>query len=109
MLVSRGDCVAYAAADFQCRNCLKGQGARDCLPEKLDDGKDIYREKITAIIDHAQINTLTVAHDAGALLPRGLLAHRTARPSRPHKRKVPLKAVIVSIDGGKRCSREEWV
>ena len=98
------DCVAYAAADFHA-SMLKGKVLAIACP-KLDEGKDIYREKITALIDHAQIATLTVADDAGALLP-GAPGHRAAGPP-GGEAEVPLKAVIVSIDGGKVLS-EEWV
>jgi ferredoxin len=98
------DCVAYAAADFHAA-MLKGKVLAIACP-KLDDGKDIYREKITAMIDHAQINTLTVLMMQVPCC-RGLLAI-AQQALQAAKRKVPLKAVIVSIDGGKVLS-EEWV
>ena len=84
---------------------LKGKVLAIACP-KLDDGKDIYREKITAMIDHAQINTLTVLMMQVPCC-RGLLAI-AQQALQAAKRKVPLKAVIVSIDGGKVLS-EEWV
>jgi ferredoxin len=97
------DCVAYAAADFHA--LLKGKVLAIACP-KLDEGKDIYREKITALIDHAQINTLTVLMMQVPCC-RGLLAIAQQALEAAH-RKVPLKAVIVGIDGGKVLS-EEWV
>jgi ferredoxin len=98
------DCVAYAAPDFHSA-LLKGKVLAIACP-KLDDGKDIYKEKITALIDHAQINTLTVLMMEVPCC-RGLLALAQQAREAAH-RKVPLKAVIVSIDGGTVLS-EEWV
>jgi ferredoxin len=98
------DCVAHACADFHAR-FLAGTSLAIACP-KLDDGREIYQEKITALADHAQINTLTVAMMEVPCC-RGLLAMAQAALAKAH-RKVPLKAVIVSIDGGKILS-EEWV
>ena len=98
------DCVAYAAPGFHAR-FLDGKALAIACP-KLDDGREIYQEKITALADHAQINTLTVLMMEVPCC-RGLLAIAKAALAKAH-RKVPLKAAIVSIDGGKVLS-EEWV
>ncbi len=98
------DCVAHAAADFHSR-FLRGKVLAVACP-KLDDGREVYREKITALVDHAQINTLTVAMMEVPCC-RGLLAIAQAAIAKAH-RSVPLKAVIVSIDGGRVIS-EGWV
>jgi hypothetical protein len=61
-------------------------------------GKDVYREKVTALIDHAQINSLTVAMMQVPCC-RGLLA--LAEQARANaQRKLPLTAAIVSIKDG---------
>jgi ferredoxin len=98
------DCVAYAVPDFHAK-FLAGKTLAIACP-KLDEGKDIYREKITALIDHAQINTLTVVMMEVPCC-RGLLALAQQACANAH-RKIPLKAAIVSIDGGSLLS-EEWV
>ena len=53
------DCVAYAAGDFH-KDFLKGKGLAIACP-KLDDGQEIYVNKLRSMIDDAKINTLTVA------------------------------------------------
>ena len=52
------DCVAPAVPDFQGK-FLKGRALAIACP-KLDEGKDVYRDKIMAMVDTARINTLTV-------------------------------------------------
>ena len=52
------DCVAYALGDFH-RDYLKDKSIAIACP-KLDQGQDVYLEKIKAWIDEAKINTLTV-------------------------------------------------
>ena len=90
------DCVAYAAGSFHA-SFLKGKVLAIACP-KLDEGKDVYREKITALIDHAQINSLTVVMMEVPCC-RGLLA--LAEQARANaQRKVPLTAAIVSIKDG---------
>jgi ferredoxin len=94
VLVS-ADCVAHAVPNFQ--SLLAGKSLAIACP-KLDEGKDIYREKITALIDHAGIASLTVAMMEVPCC-RGLLAIvEQARAAA--RRKVPLTALVVAIDGG---------
>jgi len=90
------DCVAYAAGSFHA-SFLKGKVLAIACP-KLDEGKDVYREKITALIDHAQIKSLTVVMMEVPCC-RGLLA--LAEQARGNaQRKVPLTAAIISIKDG---------
>jgi len=98
------DCVAYAMGGFHA-SLLKGKTLAIACP-KLDEGKEIYREKLTALIDHAQINTLTVAMMEVPCC-RGLLdiAQQAVEKA---GRKIPLKAVVVSISDGAVLS-EKWV
>ena len=98
------DCVAYAMGGFHAA-FLKGKSLAIACP-KLDEGKEIYREKLTALIDHAQINTLTVLMMEVPCC-RGLLAIAQQAVEKAH-RKIPLKAVIVSISDGAVLS-EKWV
>ena len=98
------DCVAYAMGSFHA-SFLKGKTLAIACP-KLDEGKEIYREKLTALIDHAQINTLTVLMMEVPCC-QGLLAIAQQAVQKA-ARKIPVKAAIVSIDGGKVLS-EQWV
>ncbi|HUJ73585.1 MAG TPA: 4Fe-4S binding protein [bacterium] len=90
------DCVAHAVGNFH-SSMLAGKALAIACP-KLDDGQEVYREKITALIDHAQIASLTVAMMQVPCC-RSLLG--VAQKARDHaRRKIPLKAVIVAIDDG---------
>ena len=98
------DCVAHAVAGFHER-FLAGKALTIACP-KLDEGKDVYRDKIIAMIDSARINTLTVVMMEVPCC-RGLLAIAQDALSRA-ERKVPLKAIIVGISDGE-ILQEEWV
>ncbi len=97
------DCVAYALGDFH-KDHLQGHALAIACP-KLDEGMDIYREKITALVDEAQINTLTVmimqVPCCGGLLQVAKSAVEQAT------RKIPIKAKVVSLQG--EILQEEWV
>jgi len=103
-IVLAADCTAFAMGSFHER-FLKGKALAIACP-KLDEGADIYREKLTALVDHAQINTLTVAVMEVPCC-RGLLALAQEAVGRA-KRKVPVKAVTIGIKDGAVLS-ERWV
>ena len=96
------DCVAYALGDFH-RDYLKDKSIAIACP-KLDQGQDIYLEKIKSWIDEAKINTLTVlimqVPCCGGLLN---LAQQAAEGA---TRKVPVKYVVVGVQG--EILQEEW-
>lgn len=96
------DCTAYAAGNFH-RKFLKGKKLAIACP-KLDSNLDIYIDKITAMIDHAMINTITViimqVPCCGGLLRIVQQAVSAAQ------RKVPVKAVVLSLEG--RVLQEQW-
>lgn len=97
------DCVSFALGDFH-KNHLKGRSLAIACP-KLDDGQDVYLEKIQALIDDAKINTLSVMIMEVPCCS-GLL--RLARKAAENaSRKVPVKCVVVGIQGD--IIREEWV
>jgi len=98
------DCVAHAVPDFHGK-LLSGKALAIACP-KLDQRKEIYRDKIVALVDHARINTLTVAMMEVPCC-QGLLAIAQDALSRA-QRKIPLKAVIVGINGGETLE-EKWV
>ena len=102
-LLVAADCTAFAMADFN-QTCLPGNKLVIACP-KLDSNQEVYLAKLTALIDAAQVNTITVmimeVPCCGGLL-------RTARMAAERAgRKVPIKAVVVGVDGEIR--KEAWV
>jgi ferredoxin len=102
-VVLAADCVAYSLADFHER-FLQGKSLAIACP-KLDEGQDVYMEKIRKMVDEAKINTLTVVMMEVPCC-RGLL-QMTQAALQSAKRKVPLKAVIVSTRGD--VTSGEWI
>lgn len=96
------DCVAFSMGNFHSKY-LKGKGLAIACP-KLDSGKDIYVEKLTAMIDNANINTLTVmmmeVPCCSGILQMAKMAVDQAQ------RKVPIKAIMVGLDG--QIRKEQW-
>jgi ferredoxin len=89
------DCVAYAVADFH-KNHLQGKSIAIACP-KLDSNLESYLEKLTALIDEANIHTLTVmTMEVPCCRGRLALAQQAASQT---KRTIPIKSVIVSIRG----------
>lgn len=97
------DCVAYSVGDFH-KDYLKGKSLAIACP-KLDEGQDVYEEKIRMMIDESKINTLTVmimqVPCCGGLLAIAKRAAETAT------RKIPIKALVMSLQG--EVLSEEWV
>jgi NAD-dependent dihydropyrimidine dehydrogenase PreA subunit len=97
------DCVSYTLGDFH-KEYLDGKTLGIACP-KLDDGTEIYEEKLKALIDSAKINTLTVmimqVPCCGGLLQ---LAQNAAAKA---ERTVPVKCIIVGLQG--EILQEEWV
>ncbi len=97
------DCVGYALGDFH-REFFKGKSIGIACP-KLDEGQDIYQEKIKAWIDDAKINSLTVMiMQVPCCMGLLNLAQQAAQAS---SRKVPIKSVVVGVQG--EVLEEEWV
>jgi len=101
-LLLAADCVAFALGGFH-SNHLKGKSLAIACP-KLDQGTEIYIDKLTSMIDISKINSITVmmmeVPCCGGLLQmaRTALANAT--------RKVPVKKMIVGISG--EILQEEW-
>ena len=97
------DCTAFAMGGFH-RRLLRGKALAIGCP-KLDDNLETYVEKLTRMIDEARINTLTVVMMevpcCGGLLQVAQAAASAA------DRHVPIKRVILSLDG--RIDEESWV
>ena len=101
-LLLSADCVAYALGSFH-QQYLKGKKLAIACP-KLDVSKEVYLEKLMMLINQAHINTLTVMKMevpcCGGLL--GLAQQAVQMASR----KIPVKAITVSIQG--EILEEEW-
>lgn len=102
-VVLAADCTAFAAGDFH-KDFLKGKSLAIACP-KLDDGQDVYVEKIKSLIEDAKINTLTVMIMEVPCC-RGLLgiAQRAAASA---SKKVPVKCITISLHG--EVISDEWV
>lgn len=102
-LLLAADCVAFSMGGFHSAH-LKGKSLAIACP-KLDHGMETYEEKLTAMIDIAAINTITVmmmeVPCCGGLLQ---MVHAALAKA---SRKVPVKKIIVGING--EVIREEWV
>jgi NAD-dependent dihydropyrimidine dehydrogenase PreA subunit len=102
-LLLAADCVAFSTGNFHSRH-LKGKSLAIACP-KLDHGTDTYIEKLTAMIDTAKVNTITVmmmeVPCCGGLLQ--MVRNALSKASG----KVPVKQMIISLSGG--VLKEEWV
>lgn len=102
-LLLAADCVAFTMGNFH-SEYLKGKTLAIACP-KLDSNKESYVEKITALIDRAQIDTITVMRMevpcCGGLLQLAKMAMDRAQ------RKVPIKLINVSNRGDVLDTR--WV
>jgi ferredoxin len=102
-LLLAADCVAFSLGSFHSR-FLKGKALAIACP-KLDHGTETYIEKLAVMIETAKVNTVTVmmmeVPCCGGLMQMVLTA--VARVTR----KVPVKALIVSIDG--KILQENWI
>ncbi len=97
------DCTAFAMGAFHQR-LLKGKTLAIACP-KLDQGLENYVDKLTRMIDESGINTLTVVMMEVPCC-RGLLQIAQAAVSQA-ERKIPIKQMIVSLEG--EIQNEGWV
>ena len=102
-LLLAADCVAFSMGDFHSKH-LKGKSLAIACP-KLDQGTDSYVEKLTAMIDIAKVNTITVMMMEVPCC--GGLLHMVRTALSNASRKVPVKKMIVGISGN--VLQEEWV
>ena len=97
------DCVAHSLGDFH-PNHLKGKAVGIACP-KLDQGQEVYIEKIRSWIDDAKINTLTVMTMQVPCCSG--LVYLAKQGAAKAKRKVPIKNIVVSLQG--EILHEEWI
>ncbi len=102
-VVIAADCAAFAMGNFH-QQYLKGKALAIACP-KLDNGKEIYVEKLMSMINDAHINSLQVVMMevpcCGGLLQ--IVKQAVALASR----KVPVKMSVVSARG--EMLQDEWV
>jgi Pyruvate/2-oxoacid:ferredoxin oxidoreductase delta subunit len=102
-MVLAADCVPFAMGNFH-QKFLKNKVLGIACP-KLDDGQDMYLNKLVSLINDARINSLTVVimqvPCCGGLLALAQQALQLA------SRKIPLKRAIISVEGD--VLSEEWV
>jgi NAD-dependent dihydropyrimidine dehydrogenase PreA subunit len=94
-VVLTADCVAYSLANFHER-FLKGKSIAIACP-KLDQGTDIYIEKLKIMIDGAKIKSLTVIIMEVPCCS-GLYSIAQAAADRA-VRKIVLRKIVTSIKG----------
>ncbi|MFH1836392.1 MAG: 4Fe-4S binding protein [Methanobacteriota archaeon] len=102
-VILAADCVAYALGNFH-QNHLKGKALAIACP-KLDSEQETYLEKLTSMIDDAEINTLTVMRMQVPCC--GGLTALTQKAVENAKRNIPVKEVTVGIEG--EILKEEWL
>lgn len=102
-LLFAADCVAFSFGDFH-RKLLKGKTLTIACP-KLDEGMDIYYEKIKRLIQEAEVNTITIAIMQVPCC--GGLSQLVQRAVADSGRKVPVKKLVIGIQG--EVLSEEWV
>lgn len=97
------DCTAFAVGAFH-QDFLRGKALAIACP-KLDQGQEAYIAKLVSMIDDARINTLTVmimeVPCCGGLIRIAQQACAAAH------RKVPVKQVVLSLEG--KTIQEDWV
>jgi hypothetical protein len=101
-VILTADCVAYALGDFH-KDYLKGKAIAIACP-KLDEGQDLYVEKIKSWFEDAKINTLTVMIMQVPCCT-GLLS-LVKQAVENSKSKVPVKSIVVSLQG--EILSEDW-
>ena len=102
-LLLAADCTAFASGGFH-QDFLKGKVVAIGCP-KLDEGQEVYVEKIRMLVDDAKIKTLTVVIMQVPCCS-GLL--RLARQAASQAvRKAPIKCIVVGLQGD--VLKEEWV
>ena len=102
-LLLAADCVAFSLGNFHTKH-LAGKSLVIACP-KLDQGKEIYVEKIRRLIDEALVHSITIMMMEVPCC--GGLSQLVRMAASQASRKVPVKEIIVSIKG--EILDESWV
>ncbi len=94
-LVLAADCVPFAYASFH-QDFLKNRSLLVACP-KLDDFQ-AHLKKLTEILSHSQVKSLTVVHMEVPCCSG--LVHMARKAIQLSGKDIPLKEVTVSIKGG---------
>ena len=97
------DCTAFAAGNFH-SDFLKNKILAIACP-KLDNNKESYVEKIAAMINDSEINTLTVIRMEVPCC--GGLTHLAQQALQQASRKIPVKEIILNIQG--EMISDKWI
>ena len=94
-LLLAADCVGFAYGDFH-KDFLNGKSIAIACP-KLDTNKQVYLEKLTAMINDANIQSITVlimqVPCCGGLLQLAQTATGSA------ERKIPINTIVIGVNG----------
>ncbi len=101
-LLIAADCTAFAYGDFH--SFIEGKKLAIACP-KLDQGQDVYINKIVSMINNSELNTITVAIMEVPCCSG--LAQMVQLASQKANRKVPIKIVVIGIDGS--IQSNEWL
>lgn len=102
-VILAADCVAFSLGNFH-SDYLKGKALAIACP-KLDNNQDVYVEKLKVMMEESKINTLTVMIMEVPCC--GGLIQLSKKALAASGRKVPLKAIVVSIRG--EILSEDWI
>lgn len=102
-LLVAADCVAFSYGNFH-NHFIKGKKLVIACP-KLDQGKDIYVQKLVKLIDDARVNTITVVIMEVPCC--GGLSQMIQTATQMSSRRVPVKEVVIGIKG--EVLSEEWI
>jgi NAD-dependent dihydropyrimidine dehydrogenase PreA subunit len=102
-LLIAADCTAFTIGNFHSK-WLKDKSLVIACP-KLDHGTEIYINKLAMLIDGAKVNTITVMIMEVPCC--GGLLNMVREAQQMCSRKVPVKAIVVSIRG--EILSEDWI
>lgn len=102
-LLVAADCAGFAYGNFH-NDFIKGRKMVIACP-KLDQGRDIYIDKLVKLIDEARVNTITVVIMEVPCC--GGLSQMIGIATQRASRKVPVKEVMISIKG--EILADEWI
>jgi len=102
-LLVAADCAGFSHGNFH-NDFIKGRKMVIACP-KLDQGQDIYIQKLVRLIDDSKVNTITVVIMEVPCC--GGLSQTVKMAAQMASRKVPVKEVVISIRG--EVLSEDWV
>lgn len=102
-LLVAADCAGFAYGNFH-NDFIKGRKMVIACP-KLDQGTDIYIQKLVKLIDESRVNTITVVIMEVPCC--GGLSQMVKMATQMASRKVPVKEVVIGIKGD--VLSDEWI